>query len=56
MICREKFKQGLKRLFKILLGQCDNALKLKLHKRSNFTTLEEGGIILKLINIIKEEG
>ena len=56
IICREKVKQGLKRLFPLLLDQCDDVLKANLWNRSNFKTIEDGGSVLKLIDAIKEEG
>ena len=40
----------------MLLGQCNDSLKYKFKKISDFTKIEDKGIILKTINNIKEEG
>ena len=56
IILRDNLKQDLKRLFPLLLGKCDDALKPKLHNKINFKALANGGRALKLVGDIKWEG
>ena len=52
----DKLKQVLKSLFLLLLGQCDDVLKVKFWNRRNYKTLEDRRSVIKLIDAIKEEG
>ena len=49
-------KQGLKRLFLLLLGQCYNALEYNLRNMIEFTNPKDKESILELLNVIEEEG
>ena len=55
IIRREKPKQGLRHLFPILLGQCDDAQKSKIRKWSNFKAPKDRGSVLELIGTTDKE-
>ena len=52
IFCRDKLKQVLKRLFLLLLGQHNDALKPKLWNRSNFKSIKYGWSVFKIIGNI----
>ena len=49
-------KNGPKWLFPLILGQCNGALKSKLHNRRKITTLKEIVSVLKIVDSIGGEG